>query len=77
MDQYVVYKGVMPADRHKAITKKVQLTNHIERFNNTLRQRGSRLVRQILAFSKKMENLIGAIRYFMCHYNLRRAPACG
>jgi insertion element IS1 protein InsB len=74
-DQYVVYKGVIPADRHKAITKKARLTNHIERFNNTLRQRVSRLVRQTLAFSKNMANHIGAIRYFICHYNLRRAPA--
>jgi insertion element IS1 protein InsB len=74
-DQYVVYKGVIPADCHKAITKKARRTNHIERFNNTLRQRVSRLVRQTLAFSKKMENHIGAIRYFICHYNLRRTPA--
>jgi transposase-like protein len=47
-------------------------TNHIERFNNTLRQRDSRLVRSTLAFSKKVDNHIGAIRYFICHYNLTR-----
>jgi len=74
-DQYVVYQGVIPADRHRAITKKARLTNHIERFNNTLRQRVSRLVRATLAFSKKLENHIGAIRYFICHYNLMRAAA--
>jgi len=74
-DQYVVYKGVIPADRHKAITKKARLTNHLERFNNTLRQRVSRLRRQTLAFSKKVANHIGAIRYFICHYNLTRATA--
>jgi IS1 family transposase len=45
----------------------------IERFNNTLRQRVSRLVRSTLAFSKKVENHIGAIRYFISHYNLTRA----
>jgi insertion element IS1 protein InsB len=70
-----VYKGGIPAAGHKAITKKAWLTNHIERFNNTLRQRVSRLVRQTLAFSKKMEHHIGAMRYCICHYNLRRAPA--
>ena len=61
------------ATRGKAITKKARKTNHLERFNNTLRQRVSRLVRATLAFSKKVENHIGAIRYFICHYNLTRA----
>jgi IS1 family transposase len=32
----------------------------IERFNNTLRQRVSRLVIETLSFSKKLENHIGA-----------------
>ena len=40
--------------QHKAITKHARKTNHIERFNNTLRQRVSRLVRDTLAFSKAM-----------------------
>jgi insertion element IS1 protein InsB len=74
-DQYDVYKGVIPAAQHKAITKKARKTNRIERFNNTLRQRVSRLARGTLAFSKKVANHIGAIRYFICHYNLTRAAA--
>jgi IS1 family transposase len=74
-DQYAVYKGVIPAAQHKAITKHARKTNHIERFNNTLRQRVSRLVRDTLAFSKKLANHIGAIKYFICHYNLTRAAA--
>jgi insertion element IS1 protein InsB len=74
-DQYEVYRGVIPAERHKAITKIARKTNYIERFNNTLRQRVSRLARETLAFSKKVENHIGAIRYFLCHYNLTRAAA--
>jgi insertion element IS1 protein InsB len=74
-DQYDVYKGVIPAAQHKAITKKARKTNHIERFNNTLRQRVSRLVRGTLAFSKQAANHIGAIRYFICHYNFTRAAA--
>src|SRR5215831_20146778 len=49
-DQYAVYTGVIPAAQHKAITKHARQTNHIERFNNTLRQRVSRLVRETLAF---------------------------
>ena len=72
-DQYEVYKGVIPTAQHRAITKKARKTNHIERFNNTLRQRVSRLVRETLSFSKTLANHIGAIKYFICHYNLEKA----
>jgi insertion element IS1 protein InsB len=74
-DCYEVYNGVIPPAQHKAITKKARKTNHVERFNNTLRQRLSRLVREILSFSKKLANHIGAIKYFICHYNLTRTTA--
>jgi insertion element IS1 protein InsB len=74
-DQYAVYKGVIPAGQHRAITKQARKTNHIERFNNTLRQRVSRLVRETLSFSKTLANHIGAITYFICHYNLTRRVA--
>jgi len=74
-DRYEAYKGVIPAERHQAITKQARKTNHLERFNNTLRQRLSRLVRETLSCSKKLANHIGAIRYFICHYNLMRAAA--
>jgi IS1 family transposase len=71
-DQYAAYLGVIPPGQHKSVTKHARKTNHIERFNNTLRQRVSRLVRSTLAFSKKADNHVGAIRYFICHYNLTR-----
>ena len=74
-DQYAVYTGAIPAAQHQAITKQARKTNPIERFNNTMRQRVSRLVRDTLAFSKKLANHIGAIKYFICHYNLTRAAA--
>jgi insertion element IS1 protein InsB len=74
-DQYVVYEGVIPAAQHRAINKLARKTNHIERFNNTLRQRVSRLVREALSFSRKLANHIGAIKLFICHYNLTRAAA--
>jgi insertion element IS1 protein InsB len=74
-DQSVVYAGVIPAAQHRAISKLARTTNHIERFNNTLRQRVSRLVREALSFSKKLANHIGAIKLFICHYNLTRAAA--
>jgi insertion element IS1 protein InsB len=74
-DQYAVYKEVIPAGQHRAITKKARKTNHIERFNNTLRQRVSRLVRETLSFSKTLAHHIGAIKYFICYYNLEKAGA--
>ena len=73
-DIYASYEGVIPEKRHHAVTKQTGLTNHIERFNCTLRQRVSRLVRKTLSFSKKIENHIGAIQFFICHYNLEKAP---
>ena len=75
LDLTGVYQGVIPAAQHRAITKKARKTNHIERFNNTLRQRVSRLVRETLSFSKKLAHHIGAIKYFICNYNLEKAGA--
>jgi len=46
--------------------------NDIERFNHTLRQRVSRLVRSALAFFTNVEHHSGAIRAFICHDNLTR-----
>jgi insertion element IS1 protein InsB len=74
-DQYVVYEGVIPVAQRRAISKLARNTSHIERFNNALRQRVSRLVRETLSFSKKLANHVGAIKLFICHYNLTRAAA--
>lgn len=67
-DDWEAYKSIIPSQRH--YVSKAQTTS-IERLNLTLRQRVSRLVLQNLAFSKKLENHIGAIKYFLCDYNLR------
>jgi IS1 family transposase/transposase-like protein len=74
-DQYEVYKGVIPLAQHRAISKLARKTNHVERFNCTLRQRVSRLVRATLSFSKNLANHIGAIKYFICDYNLTKSAA--
>jgi insertion element IS1 protein InsB len=66
---------VIPPTRHRAISKLARKTNHVERFNCTLRQRVSRLVRSTLSFSKNLANHIGAIKYFICHYNLTKYAA--
>jgi insertion element IS1 protein InsB len=74
-DQYVVYEGVIPAARHKAISTLARKTKHIERFNNPLRQRVSRHGRERFSFSKKLANHLGVIKSFICHDNLTRAAA--
>lgn len=68
-DFWSAYDQIFPESRHQAVSKTSGKTNAIERFNCTLRQRVSRLVRKTLSFSKKSENHIGAIWYFIHHYN--------
>jgi len=68
-DDWEPYKKVIPINQHVAILKKCK-TNHIERFNCTLRQRCSRLVRKTLSFSKSEQMHVGHIKYFLCNYNL-------
>ena len=63
------YEQILPSTRHKAVGKDSGKTSYIERFNNTLRQRVGRLVRKTLSFSKILDNHIGAIWYFVHHYN--------
>jgi len=72
-DFWQAYKTVIPSKRHRAVGKETGQTNHIERFNNTLRQRVSRLVRKSLSFSKNLQNHIGAIWYFIHDYNAQLA----
>ncbi len=84
-DFWAAYAAVLPSKRHRAVGKETGKTSYIEladtlllfkkqertrRFNNTLRQRVSRLVRKTLSFSKSLENHIGAIWYFIHHYNV-------
>jgi hypothetical protein len=46
----------MLSKRHRPVGKDSGQTSRIERLNNTLRQRISRLVRKMLSCSKKREN---------------------
>jgi IS1 family transposase len=68
-DFWEAYAAILPSKRHRACGKGSGQTNHIERFNNTLRQRYSRLVRKTLSFSKKLANHIGALWYYIHHHN--------
>ncbi|MBV6341921.1 IS1 family transposase, partial [Candidatus Magnetobacterium casense] len=68
-DFWMAYAGIIPSKRHRPVGKESGKTSHIERFNCTMRQRISRLVRKALSFSKKIENHIGSVWYFIHHYN--------
>ena len=46
------YQTVRPQEQHRPTGKGSGQTNHIERWNNTLRQRLARFVRKTLSFSK-------------------------
>ncbi len=69
-DFWEAYVTVIPCKRHEAVGQNSDLTTYIERLNNTLRQRISRLVRKTLSFSQKLENHIGTI--WMCIYDYNR-----
>jgi IS1 family transposase/transposase-like protein len=68
-DFWAAYEEIFPSKRHRPVDKKSGKTCYIERFNCTMRQRVSRLVRKTLSFSKKFENHLGAIWNFIHHYN--------
>ncbi len=54
---------------HQAVGKETGQTAHVERCNNTLRQRLARFVRKTLSFSKSDEFHEIALKLFIHHYN--------
>lgn len=68
-DFLAAYAAVVPEGRQAPGGKGDGLTNHVERFFCTLRQRCARLVRKTLSFSKCVFNHLGALWYFVRHYN--------
>jgi IS1 family transposase len=64
------YQLVIPSEQHTAAGKDSGLTAHVERWNNTLRQRLGRFVRKTLSFSKSEEMHEICLRLFLHHYNL-------
>jgi insertion element IS1 protein InsB len=68
-DFLATYRAVMPPGRHVACGKDSGLTNHVERFWCTVRQRCGRFVRKSLSFSRCDSNHIGALWYFVRDYN--------
>ena len=57
------------ASEHHSVGKDTGQTAHVERWNNTLRQRLARFVRKTLSFSKSDEFHAIALRRFIHEYN--------
>ena len=57
----------------EAVGKDSGLTNHVERWNNTLRQRLGQFVRKTLSFSKSWDLHVARLKLFVHRYNLEIA----
>lgn len=71
------YRSVIPAEQHTAVGKETGLTAHVERWNNTLRQRLGRFVRKSLSFSKSDAIHYIRLRLFLHDYNRSLALSRG
>ena len=71
-DFWAAYKAVIPEEQHTAVGKETGETAHVERWNNTLRQRLARFVRKTLSFSKSLVMHDICLRLFLHRYNLER-----
>lgn len=69
-DEWEAYSKVLNPKTHTSVPKQSGETSHIERFNNTLRQRLGKLVRKTLSFSKSDFMLDLTINTFIIDYNL-------
>ena len=69
-DFWEAYQAVIPEEQHQAVGKDSGLTAHVERFNNTLRQRLARFVRKSLSFSKSDHMHLISLHAFLVRYNL-------
>jgi insertion element IS1 protein InsB len=68
-DFWEAYTNVIPPEHHRAVGIDSGETAHIERWNNTLRQRLARFTRQSLAFSKSDFRHEGCLRLFLHRFN--------
>lgn len=73
-DFWEAYQLVFPSETHRSVGKDSGQTNHIERWNNTLRQWNARYVRKTLSFSKSDFYHEIVTRLFIIKYNLSRLP---
>jgi insertion element IS1 protein InsB len=69
-DFWEAYQNVVPPGQHRAVGKQAGGTAHVERWNNTLRQRLGQSVRKTLSFSKCDYLHNARLVLFLHHYNL-------
>jgi insertion element IS1 protein InsB len=69
-DFWDTYAAVFPVATHRCVGKETGETAHIERWNNTLRQRVARYVRKTLSFSKRDRWHYRITKWFVITYNL-------
>jgi IS1 family transposase len=69
-DFWIAYQQVFPAETHRCVGKETGETAHMERWNNTLRQRVGCYVRQTLSFSKADISHYLITKWFIIQYNL-------
>ena len=69
-DFWDAYKNVFPKETHRSVGKDSGQTNHVERWNNTLRQWVSRYTRKTLSFSKSEEFHRIVTHLFIRKYNI-------
>ncbi len=72
-DFWAAYQLVIPSEHHTPAGKETGVTAHVERWNNTLRQRLGRFVRKSLSFSKSEQMHEIGLRMFLHRYNLALA----
>ena len=68
-DFWRAYAKVLPASQHRPTGKGEGQTCHVERFNNSLRQRLGRFVRKTLSFSKTDRMHEICLRLFLHEHN--------
>ena len=72
-DFWAAYQAVIPDEQHTAVGKETGETAHVERWNNTLRQRLARFVRMTLSFSKSVVMHEACLLLFLHRYNVDQA----
>jgi IS1 family transposase len=72
-DFWDAYRKIFPEETHRSVGKESGQTNHIERWNNTLRQWVGRYTRKTLSFSKSEAFHQWVTHLFIRKYNLAKS----
>ena len=73
-DFWSTYEQVFSTATHQSVGKESGETSHVERWNNTLRQRLARFVRKTLSFSKSDVYHEAVLKLYLHYYNTEWCP---